>query len=667
MNIDELLESEFMDIIDNHPDKLKELAKNAKFKDKLYKYIENYGVSWSMMRELVSNVGEEEIIENLDLPKMVECSDVSHKDSSYICISALLENGNTILIDKALQDEKIADTFYKDISKTKNLLERVEPSKVKQLFDMAYKKDSQSNVTYELASKLDDDTKQDILNNDYNANVIKSVINSSELDVVQEYLNNNPRALTRYKDLDVLNLAKKGITFPRDITRQKDFFEQIKSNNMVEFRKNVNLVSRDTCSFYLMNKVKLYEENILDGFNEEKGFFSKYDFSDSEMLNQAINSDGKDYLLDYDVQAVAYEYRQLSEKLQNANKTLRDNFNLNIDLSKLLEEDLDSLEDVSLKEKLKKAKEDYDNSYSIIQDTLKKISAEKFAPMLADYTFTDTKNNVEVNTYELLHYNKLKKDNKLLSQENENIYNKFNNLDKLSAKEQYELYKETKEKNMTSQLYTDIANAKNEIYKDICDSLYNVDNEVDDISVEDSERTGTEYHKLDGKDFYMLVRVLDSPYNEKTKNPQSCYTLISSKNLNVFSGKYVYYYGKVDPKRIINTFESDSYTNADSNNLTDRANRLSTKEDLVETSASYSEINIANESFTDKNGKTYYKELKPDGLLTFNEPNEETIVENKRINGKLAEIVKERYKQEIRQEDKKEDKRYDYNINPYER
>ena len=71
--------------------------------------------------------------------------------------------------------------------------------------------------------------------------------------------------------------------------------------------------------------------------------------------------------------------------------------------------------------------------------------------------------------------------------------------------------------------------------------------------------------------------------------------------------------------------------------------------------------------FTDKNGKTYYKELKPDGLLTFNEPNEETIVENKRINGKLAEIVKERYKQEIRQEDKKEDKRYDYNINPYER
>ena len=94
---------------------------------------------------------------------------------------------------------------------------------------------------------------------------------------------------------------------------------------------------------------------------------------------------------------------------------------------------------------------------------------------------------------------------------------------------------------------------------------------------------------------------------------------------------------------------------------------MSTKEDLVETSASYSEINIANESFTDKNGKTYYKELKPDGLLTFNEPNEETIVENKRINGKLAEIVKERYKQEIRQEDKKEDKRYDYNINPYER
>ena len=42
-------------------------------------------------------------------------------------------------------------------------------------------------------------------------------------------------------------------------------------------------------------------------------------------------------------------------------------------------------------------------------------------------------------------------------------------------------------------------------------------------------------------------------------------------------------------------------------------------------------------------------------------------MENKRINGKLAEIVKERYKQEIRQEDKKEDKRYDYNINPYER
>ena len=60
-------------------------------------------------------------------------------------------------------------------------------------------------------------------------------------------------------------------------------------------------------------------------------------------------------------------------------------------------------------------------------------------------------------------------------------------------------------------------------------------------------------------------------------------------------------YDKIDPKRIINVYQGDSYTVDDKNNLTNRVNRIATPKEIVESNSSFSEINIANEKNRDYN------------------------------------------------------------------
>ena len=158
----------------------------------------------------------------------------------------------------------------------------------------------------------------------------------------------------------------------------------------------------------------------------------------------------------------------------------------------------------------------------------------------------------------------------------------------------------------------------------------------------------------------MHVRSLDRPMKETTLNAHSCYSLISGTNPKTYNDEaYIYGYDSIDPNMIENVFESDSYTISDSN-ITTRPNRIMTKEEITESSSSYSEINIKNKKI-EGIPKELYEEKKPSYMVCMDELKKEQLEESKRLGIPIVVIDRERYQN--KKIDQVEYEEYDMDIN----
>ena len=443
---------------------------------------------------------------------------------------------------------------------------------------------------------IDNESKEKLLKEDLSYDLVKEIISSSNKKIQQSFISNDPRALTMCKDFNVLKMAEDGIQFPTDIMKQDYFFEKLKADNFVDFRRNINRLYRNNYSDIIQRKVDNYRESIINSYDKAKGIFKQYDFQTQDQIDKLYDNN-KDYILD-------------SETKFNIVSNLKD------------------------KEKL--------NQY------LKKRTSEKLSEVIIDSLFNDTKNNVSLNINEMLKYNDyLSENKKVLDGDKSDFYSIIKNLDNITNDKKIEMYENLKEKNVMASFYNDISKLREISYQEISDSLFKTENNIDSFSIEESEKNNIGVYDLSKKSYYLLVRVLSREYHEGTNSSQSSYSLISDKNLSVFenaTNSLIYVYDKIDPKRIINVYQGDSYTVDDKNNLTNRVNRIATPKEIVESNSSFSEINIANEknrdyNETDENYK--YKEMKPTGVLCIGKITKRQVDECKRLNIPLLDTGKE--------------------------
>lgn len=674
MELDEILKLNNIDEIFNEAEKKNIdknlLFKNENFKEIIYQKFKNEGISYSVMRNLVSKFGEKTCLENLDIDRVMESG-----SSNEIFFTTLLENGDSTLIDKVINDEKYMNYFFKNLDKNYSAISFCDSKKVMELVDKVNLLDNDIPNVKMLSIGLSDEQKIKVLQGDYKREIVLSTIDNSSNELVQDYISNNPKALYMYKEIGVMKLANRGISFPSDIIKQKEFFEQIEDNDIINFRRNINRVNRNSYHPVLNNKIKKYEENILNDFNPESELFNCYDLNNLENLEKCL-SEKDTYLMDYKAKTEINSYlrakKNFDEKRDYYNNGIKQKLNLNIDVDKLNDIDIDSItDDEKVKEILNLVKEDmnsereyFTNTRNDITSNLKEISSQKFGDIFVDFKFEDTKKNVKINSKEMLRYNNsLDENEKVLNDNKQELYNTICNLDKLNGKQKYELYQSLKDKNMAAELYKDFSTLKRKSYEEINKSLYKTDLNLDNLSLNDSNINDTEVHRLKGDPFYMLVRVLDTPIHEDTMNPQSCYSLISGTNTKTFHeeyAEYIYGYDNLDIDNIENVFESDSYTFSSDKNITTRPNRIMTKEEITESSESYSEINIKNKENGKKEGRKY-KEKMPSYVVSMDNPTKEQIEESKRLGIPLVVIERERYKN--KKIDDIEYEEYDHDIN----
>ena len=615
-NVEDIVESkasveEICKYIQEHNIDKKSIIENRKFQEKLYKELSETNFSYSCIRTVVEVFGVNNCIENIDLDSL------RNLNSSYRYIVTLSNYCDSKeIINKVASDEKYCDYFLKNIDNCYFLLEKANYDDVRKIIgNVESNKENYKNLNY-FYRGIDNESKENLLKEDLSYDLVKEIISSSNKKIQQSFISNDPRALTMCKDFNVLKMAEDGIQFPTDIMKQDYFFEKLKADNFVDFRRNINRLYRNNYSDIIQRKVDKYRENIIDSYDKAKEIFKQYDFQTQDQIDKLYDNN-KDYILD-------------SETKFNIVSNLKD------------------------KEKL--------NQY------LKKRTSEKLSEVIIDSLFNDTKNNVSLNINEMLKYNDyLSENKKVLDGDKSDFYSIIKNLDNIPNDKKIEMYENLKEKNVMASFYNDISKLREISYQEISDSLFKTENNIDSFSIEESEKNNVEVYDLSKKSYYLLVRVLSREYHEGTNSSQSSYSLISDKNLSVFenaTNSLIYVYDKIDPKRIINVYQGDSYTVDDKNNLTNRVNRIATPKEIVESNSSFSEINIANEKNKDYDGtdENYkYKEMKPTGVLCIGKITKRQVDECKRLNIPLLDTGKEIEKsQNIKQV---EEEQYDIDIN----
>lgn len=277
--------------------------------------------------------------------------------------------------------------------------------------------------------------------------------------------------------------------------------------------------------------------------------------------------------------------------------------------------------------------------------------------MMIDSIFEDNIYNVLLNIKEILRYQDSINQN-IISEDQISFYKMISNIDLIDNVEKIKLFYSLKDKNIPGLFYDDLRTLKNHSYYAIIDCLTDFRKKEELKNTELSNKHGVDIYSLNGEQFYMLVKTMNSISdaeniifeNNKSNSliDRGCYSLISNDDVSVFAGKITYGFYKFNPNKIISIFESDCMSRGNSiestgndvilneNYGTSLVNRLMTPSQIVNgldenSQVGYSEIQIA-------------EKLKPDFIVAFNEVNDLVISESKKLNIPIVIINRRKYK-----------------------
>ena len=117
-NIKELLNQASTGIIN-----LNDYISKEDFKQQLYDYATTQGIEYQDFRALISNIGEDSVIENLDIKRLVS------SPNGERVFTMLLERGNNKILDNICKDTELRDLFINNLDKNFSMISAQSHSK----------------------------------------------------------------------------------------------------------------------------------------------------------------------------------------------------------------------------------------------------------------------------------------------------------------------------------------------------------------------------------------------------------------------------------------------------------------------------------------------------------------------------------------------------------
>jgi hypothetical protein len=341
------------------------------------------------------------------------------------------------------------------------------------------------------------------------------------------------RALNTIEEnhISIPSLIEMKIKIAPYLLYQPQFFEKIKSQSLVEFRRRINLLMQSNPNLFIEEKAEQYEKEMLLSYNKETNLFQPYENVTLDNLIEQITKNTNPYLFSYQI-----------------------------------------VDDVKAK---KIETQEHLKTY------LQKETSKKIREIVIDTLFKDNYYNVMMNIEEILRYQKKNPEGYILDIEYIKLYELLRNISELSNNKKIEIYQALKDKNMAAIFYEHVKKCKNHAYTQMLANLFTLDTSF----LNHAFSKEVDVYELKGEPFTMMIR---GGKPDHSTNEISRYRFLSSTNLDYIDEDFYYGYTHIDKEKIIHVCE-----NADRQEKQNTINRIMTPEEI--TNGRYIEIQIASQ------------------------------------------------------------------------
>ena len=457
------------------------------------------------------------------------------------------------------------------------------------------------NVLQFLCS-IGSENQKKLLDLDIKDETLINIIPYFNTDVVSYFFENDKRAVYLFdKFTDIVRYVNDGVKFNREILLRNSFFDKLKSDSFIAFRRNINVLEKNNDYIIIEKKVNNYCQEIIKEYDFNNKMFKIYvDIINNPEALSMVDIDP--YIFNSDIRLLFMRHKNYDE---NDNPYFDD------------------------KDKL------------ILE--LREITSKKISEVVVDALFCDNIYNVWLNIKEMLRYNdKLSDNKKVLDKAKVEFYKLILDFDNIECDKKIEIFNKFYNKNISVVFYDDLRKLKDVSYDMIKEELVDLSKENDKLVP--SKIDGVSVYDLRDSEYMMLVRA-QYPYRDKSNNRRNCYSIISNDNSDTYghgenNDMVIYGYNSFDNDTVLHMLEQDAFSSDlfGDNTSTRYVNRIMTAKELANGSSWYSEIELVNL----QNNNMEYDVKKPDFIVAYDDIRYNDLKESKRLNIPIVVIRKTR-------------------------
>ena len=410
------------------------LLTNPMVKEKLTPYILEQYKEYKKLKKLKQKLTVVEIISLLDLQSINEfyhkcIFDYKCKSSfekyeifSYLCTN---QKESITLVNYLLTNNEFFLEFIKNITFCREVFTYIDTELILKIILKLYSLKNDQYL-YFFVSLLSIETQKELIDAYLDDNLLVNIISYLKPESIKYLFKVDKRINYLFPRIYLKDLIENGTVFPNEILNNNKFFNMLKSNSLITFRKTINDLEKNNLPEPIEFYVSKYYEELLNSYNEEYDMFNDYVYVINRLNKLNNNVNFNTYILDSDAEKV---YNDLLD----------------------------------------------DKKVNIINEYIK-LTSLKLSEIIIDSLFQDNIYNVWFNIREMFRFNN---NIQVLTENKEDFYTTILNFDNLSNKDKIKFYNTYRNKNFYmlvrgEEKHQDVTTTKRNCYSIISNENTNI-------------------------------------------------------------------------------------------------------------------------------------------------------------------------------------------------
>ena len=157
---------------------------------------------------------------------------------------------------------------------------------------------------YFFVSLLSIETQKELIDAYLDDNLLVNIISYLKPESIKYLFKVDKRINYLFPRIYLKDLIENGTVFPNEILNNNKFFNMLKSNSLITFRKTINDLEKNNLPEPIEFYISKYYEELLNSYNEEYDMFNDYVYVINRLNKLNNNVNFNTYILDSDAEKV---------------------------------------------------------------------------------------------------------------------------------------------------------------------------------------------------------------------------------------------------------------------------------------------------------------------------------------------------------------------------